>query len=68
MKLNKSLQHYKNYKCESCGKSFSIAGYLKRHIQIVHEEHKDHKCESCGKSFSKFYGKVALISLINFPM
>ena len=37
-------------KCESCGKSFSNAGYLKRHIRIVHE---GHKCESCGNSFSQ---------------
>ena len=37
-------------KCESCGKSFSNAGYLKRHIHVVHE---GNKCESCGNSFSK---------------
>ena len=41
------------HKCESCSKSFSVAGSLKRHIYTVHEGHKDHKCESCGKSFSQ---------------
>ena len=40
-------------KCESCGKSFSTAGDLKKHIHSVHGGSKDHKCESCGKSFIK---------------
>ena len=41
------------YKCESCGKSFSRAYSLKKHIHTVHEGHKDYKCESCDKSFSQ---------------
>ena len=41
------------HKCQSCGKSFSEARNLKRHIHTVHEGHKDHKCKSCGKSFSQ---------------
>ena len=45
--------HLKDYKCESCGKSFSRAEHLKRHNHTVHEGHKDHKCESCSKSFSQ---------------
>ena len=40
------------HKCESCGKSFSQAGYLKKHINSVHEGHKDYKCETCGKSIT----------------
>ena len=43
----------KTKKCESCEKSFSQGGGLKRHIRTVHEGQKDHKCESCGKSFSE---------------
>ena len=43
---------HKDYKCESCGKSFSHANNLKTHIHTIHEGHKDYKCESCGKSFS----------------
>ena len=33
----------KDYKCESCGKSLSQRGNLRKHIHIVHEGHKDHK-------------------------
>ena len=43
---------HKDYKCESCDKSFSEAGSLKKHIHTIHQGHKDYKCESCGKSFS----------------
>ena len=42
-----------DYKCEFCGKSFSCAQNLKKHIYTVHEGHKDYKCESCGKLFSQ---------------
>ena len=31
----------KHHKCESCGKSFSRAETLKRHIQRVHEGSKN---------------------------
>ena len=42
-------ESHKDYKCESCGKSFSSADNLKKHIQyIIHEGHKDYKCELCG--------------------
>ena len=42
----------KQYKCKSCGNSFSHADALKQHIYIIHEGRKDFKCDSCGKSFS----------------
>ena len=38
---------HRDYKCESCGKSFSETGSLKNHIHTVHEGHKDYKCECC---------------------
>ena len=51
----------KNPKCESCGKSFSKAKNLKRHIHTVYEGHKEHICESCNKSFT------AAVTLITKP-
>ena len=30
------LDRILNYKCDSCGKAFSIAGYLTKHINSVH--------------------------------
>ena len=44
---------HKDHKCESCGKTFTDARNLKRHIHIIHEGRKNHKCKSCGKSFSQ---------------
>ena len=38
---------------DTCGKSFSEAGSLKKHINTIQEGHKDLKCESCGKLFSQ---------------
>ena len=35
---------HKDYKCKSCGKTFSEAGTLRSHMHTVHESHK---CESC---------------------
>ena len=48
-------EDHKKHKCESCGKSFSQAETLKKHIDSVHEGHKDgdHECVSCHKSFSQ---------------
>ena len=43
----------KDYKCETCGKSFFKVGDLKRHIRTVHKGNKDYKCEYCCKSFSQ---------------
>ena len=43
----------KDYKCDSCGKTFTTLGNLKRHINSVHNGQKDDKCDSCGKAFSQ---------------
>ena len=45
-------RNQKHYTCETCGKSFSEAVSLKKHITTVHEGHKDYKCEFCDKSAS----------------
>ena len=50
LEFPKEKQATKQHKCESCGKSFSGAQYLKEHK--IQEGHKDYKCASCGKSFS----------------
>ena len=42
----------KDYKCDSCGESFSSKYYLKKHLHIIHEGHEDYKCDSCSKLFS----------------
>ena len=51
--LSSSLNGQKDHKCNSCGKSYSEAGTLKKHINAVHNGQKDHKCNSCEKAFSE---------------
>ena len=51
--IDHTVQGHKNNKCNSCGKNFSKAGNLKKHIHTIHEGLKDYKCEFCGKSFSQ---------------
>ena len=41
------------FKCDPCGKSFTQASNLRRHIKTIHEPHKDYKCDSCWKSFAQ---------------
>ena len=44
---------HKDYKCDSCGKSFTTLHILEKHLHIVHDGYKDHKCEFCDQSFSQ---------------
>ena len=52
LESSQSVIGQKNHKCISCGKLFSQAGSLKKHINSVHNGQKDHKCDSCEKAFS----------------
>ena len=38
----------KDHNCDLCGKDFSSASDLKRHIKCVHEGQKDYNCTSAG--------------------
>ena len=41
-----------NYKCVSCGKSFTQSVHLNSLIKVTHEGQRNYKCDSCGKSFT----------------
>ena len=45
--------HEESKHCTQCGKDFSTAQGLKRHIKCVHEGQRNFKCDSCGKSFTQ---------------
>ena len=42
----------KDWKCESCGKVFSLLIHLQRHIKTVHEGQRDFKCNYCDKTYT----------------
>ena len=49
------MRDKKNYKCESCEKSFTASGGLKYHMETLHEGHRNNKCYSCRKSFTSLH-------------
>ena len=51
--INNHLQGQRYHKCDSCGKSFTQLGDLKKHMKTIHEGQRNYKCESCGKSFTR---------------
>ena len=48
------LQHHSENKekCPICGKTFSVANVLRRHIKIIHEGVGRKTCEICHKEFN----------------
>ncbi len=38
------------HECDQCGKTFSWASNLKKHLK-VHSKEKPHSCSVCGKTF-----------------
>ena len=51
---NKTIHEgQRNYNCNSCEKSFTQSGHLKRHIKGLHEGQRNCKCDSCGKSYTQ---------------
>ena len=43
--------HQGENQCFICGESFKQKGYLRRHINAVHEKKKPYKCNKCPKGF-----------------
>ena len=54
LKINVHEGH-KDYNCESCSKSFTRAGSLKKHIHTVHNGQKDHKCDSSNHALKNYF-------------
>ena len=42
----------KQYKCDTCGKSFTQSGGLERHT-MIHTGNKPYSCDYCSKCFTE---------------
>ena len=52
----------RDYRCQSCVKSFTRPEQLKRHVHTIHEDQKD-KCEYCGNLFRPDYLKTHIYTV-----
>ena len=63
--LKKHIKIKKNHKCDSCEKSLSQAGAVKKHFNAFHNGLKDHKCDACEKTFSQARNLKTHINVIH---
>ncbi|XP_015783927.1 zinc finger and BTB domain-containing protein 24 [Tetranychus urticae] len=40
------------FRCQTCGKGFTLKGNLKTHVRSVHSDEKPYVCGICGRDFS----------------
>ena len=52
MNILTGVHEKSGFKCETCGKIFTLLGNLKKHVLSIHAGVK-HKCDYCGKSFTQ---------------
>ena len=41
-------EHYSNFQCDHCTKSYPLRGNLQRHKKTVHDGVEDFQCDKCS--------------------
>ena len=42
-----------HYQCPHCKGRYQTAGYLQKHIRVVHMKRRDHQCPHCESAFGR---------------